>query len=151
MVIFSRRELSKTLAGVAAAVGLLAEGLQPAAFAVDHLKLRVANSGASALFYDSLFGGEIISVRNSTLPDSPLVDEFFLKIGAPTFPFLIFAQVRAGELPGLDHVSLMVEDPVAVRSSLKRHGVSLIPPGNWFHDPDHNLMEIMAWTAWLSG
>jgi catechol 2,3-dioxygenase-like lactoylglutathione lyase family enzyme len=144
VAILTRRDLAKTLAGVAATAALRAEDPKPAASGVDHVKLRVANSGASALFYYSLFGGEIISVRNSTLPDSPLVTEFFLKIGGLHFPYLVFAQVRAGELPGLDHISLLVDDPSAVRATLVQRGVSLIPPGDWFHDADRNLLELMS-------
>ena len=142
-MILTRRELAKALVGVTATAALRAEDPKPAASGVDHVKLRVANSGASAMFYYSLFGGEIVSVRNSTLPDSPLVTEFFLKIGGLHFPYLVFAQVRAGELPGLDHISFLVDDPGAVRATLVRQGVTLIPPGDWFHDADGNLMELM--------
>jgi len=143
MAVFTRRELVSTFAGLAARGALRADDAKALVSGVDHLKLRVANSGASMMFYYGLFGGEIIAAHNSTLPDTPLVNEFFLKIGAPRFPYLVFAQVRADELPGLDHISFLVSDSVAIRSSLEHHGVPLMEPGQWFRDADSTLVELM--------
>jgi catechol 2,3-dioxygenase-like lactoylglutathione lyase family enzyme len=141
--LFTRRELARTFAGFAARAALRADQPGPPISGVDHIKLRVANSGASAMFYYGLFGGQIIAVSNSTLPDTAPVDEFFLRIGAPRFPYLMFAQVRADERPGLDHVSFLVSDLAAVRSTLERSGVSPIQSGYWFRDADGALIELM--------
>lgn len=99
---------------------------------LDHLKVRVASAGASAMFYYSLFGGDLVPVRNSTFPDSPRADEFFLKVGVPPFPYLMLRPLRVGESPGLDHLSVLADDIVAARSILARNGVSLINPTKVF-------------------
>src|SRR3569832_1414623 len=91
-----------------AAQGVIAAAQGPA-LELDHIKLRVVNSGMSAMFYHSLFGGELVPLRNSTLNSQPNVEEFFLKLGAADFPYLMCAQLRAGETPGLDHISILAD------------------------------------------
>jgi catechol 2,3-dioxygenase-like lactoylglutathione lyase family enzyme len=117
---------------------------------MDHLKVRVASAGASAMFYSGLFGSDIIAVRNATLPESPEVLEFFLKIGAPSTPYLMLSQARDGESPGLDHVSVLANDISAARATLSHHGISPIDPnrGLWFRDADGTLIELMADPTW---
>ncbi|HTX38608.1 MAG TPA: hypothetical protein VME43_26460, partial [Bryobacteraceae bacterium] len=62
---------------------------------LDHLKVRVASAGASAMFYYSLFGGDLVPLRNS-FPDSPRADEFFLKVGAPPLPRSVDSRSEGG-------------------------------------------------------
>jgi hypothetical protein len=83
-------------------------------------------------------------------PGSSQVDEFFLKMGAPRFPYLMLSQIRGGESPGLDHLSVLVGDLVAARSTLARNGISLVEPheGLWFRDKDDTLIELMASPTW---
>jgi catechol 2,3-dioxygenase-like lactoylglutathione lyase family enzyme len=150
MALPTRRDLAKGLVGIAAVRSLCGDRPMLTVSGVDHLKMRVANSGASAIFYYDVFGGEIVSVRNSTLPGSPLTNEFFLKIGVPRFPYLMLAQIRDGETPGLDHFSVLIGDPAAVHPAMVRNGVSLIHPdqGLWFRDVDGTLIEVMASPTW---
>jgi hypothetical protein len=145
MALLTRRKLVHALASVGCVNRLCALGPEPIVTGIDHVKVRVANSGASAIFYYHLFGGEIIAVRNSTFPGAPEVDEFFLKIGAPQIPYVVFAQVRTDELPGLDHISLLADDHAEIRSRLHRNGVGLVRPdqGLWFRDADGRLVELM--------
>ena len=150
MTSLRRRELVKSLTGMAAACTLRGdESILPVS-GVDHLKVRVASAGVSAMFYYGLFGGDIVPVRSSTLPGSPLVDAFFLKIGVPPFPYLMLAQLRAGESPGLDHLSILADGIAAARSTLVRNGIPLINPdqGLWFRDLDGTLIELMARPTW---
>jgi catechol 2,3-dioxygenase-like lactoylglutathione lyase family enzyme len=148
MTLLTRREL--VLAGLAAARTL--RGAEPvlSVSGVDHLKVRVASAGASAMFYYCLFGGDIFPVNNSTFPGSPKVDECFLKIGVSPFPYLMLSQIRSGESTGLDHLSLLAGDLVAARSTLTRNGISLIDPdqGLWFRDNGGTLIELMAASTW---
>jgi hypothetical protein len=145
MTLLTRRKLMHAVASIGCVNRLSADGPKPLVTGIDHIKIRVANSGASAIFYYHLFGGEIIAVRNSTFPGTPEVDEFFLKVGAPQFPYIVFAQVRAEDLLGLDHISLLADNPAAIRSRLNRHGVALVRPdqGLWFRDADGRLVELM--------
>jgi hypothetical protein len=117
---------------------------------VDHIKVRVANAGASAMFYYGLFGGDIVPVRNSTFPNSSPVDEVFLKIGAHPFPYLMLSGIREGESPALDHLSVLAGNSVAARAVLARNGIPLIDPGQglWFRDTDGTLIELMAAPTW---
>jgi hypothetical protein len=149
MTLLTRRELG-FLAGLAAARTLRSDEPVLSVSGVDHLKVRVASAGASAMFYYGLFGGDIVPVSNSTFPDSPRVDEFFLKIGVPPFPYLMLSQIRGGESTGLDHLSLLAGDLVAARSTLTRNGISLINPdqGLWFRDHGGTLIELMAGPTW---
>jgi catechol 2,3-dioxygenase-like lactoylglutathione lyase family enzyme len=148
MTLLTRREL--VLAGLTAARTLRSEEPLLSVSGVDHLKVRVASAGASAMFYYGLFGGDILPVSNSTFPDSPNVDEFFLKIGVPPFPYLMLSQIRGGESTGLDHLSLLASDLVAARSTLARNGISLVNPdkGLWFRDNGGTLIELMAGSTW---
>jgi catechol 2,3-dioxygenase-like lactoylglutathione lyase family enzyme len=141
----TRRQIIGVLSGAFAARALRAESVLTVA-GVDHLKFRVASAGASALFYSSLFGGEIVALRNSTFQDSPQTDEIFLHIGEQPGPYLMFATVRSGEQPGLDHISLLAGPLSAARPNLERAGIPLIKPdqwGIWFRDPDNNLIELI--------
>jgi hypothetical protein len=151
MTLLTRREL--VLAGLAAARTLHSDEPVLSVSGVDHLKVRVASAGASAMFYHGLFGGDILPVSNSTFPDSPKVDEFFLKIGVPPFPYLMVSQIRGGESAGLDHLSLLVGDLVVARSTLARNGISLINPdqGLWFRDNGGTLLELMGANVGLAG
>ena len=117
---------------------------------IDHLKVRVASAGASAMFYYDLLGGDIVSVRNSTLPDSPRVDEFFLKIGVSPFPYLMLSQIHTGESPGLDHLAVLAGNPLAIRPILEHNRVSLINPdqGLSVRDADGTLIELMERPTW---
>jgi hypothetical protein len=146
MLLFSRRRFARIIGAAAAARALRADAPALSVTGIDHLKLRVANSGASALFYYGLFGGEIAALRNSTFPDSPLVDEFFLRIGEQPGPYLMLSGLRAGEKTGLDHLSLLAGPLPAARSILERNGISVIKPdqsGLWFRDPGDNLIELI--------
>src|SRR5215831_1261806 len=135
MALLKRRRLIQVCAS-----GTMASKLRGApalsALGVDHLKFRVANAGAAAVFYYQLFGGEVIPVSNSTMPDQPRVDELFLRLGSPPYPYLMFSQLRAGEQTGLDHLSMLAATGPAVRSALEGNGVALIDPdrGYWFRD-----------------
>jgi catechol 2,3-dioxygenase-like lactoylglutathione lyase family enzyme len=143
--VLARRQFATIWGGAAAARVLRAEPVLTVA-GIDHLKLRVANSGASTLFLDGLFGGQVVSLRNATFPDSPPRDEFLLHLGAQPGPYLMLATVRSGEQPGLDHLSLLAGPIAAARASLERAGVSLMKPdqhGAWFHDPDGGLIELI--------
>jgi catechol 2,3-dioxygenase-like lactoylglutathione lyase family enzyme len=146
----TRRNFAKALAGLAASRALHADWPLVAVSGVDHLKLRVASSGASAMFYYGLFGAELLPLRNSTFPDSTLVEEFFLKIGASPLPFLMLSQIRPAESPGLDHVSLLAADFEAARSTLARNRVPLVDPdhGLWIRDADGTLIEFMPRPMW---
>lgn len=150
MTLFTRRELVGCLTGVAAVRALRSGEPILSVSGVDHLKIRVASAGASAMFYYGLFGGDLVPVRNSTFPGSPQVDEFFLKIGASPFPYLMLSQVSGGESPGLDHLSVLAGDLVAARSMLARNGIPVINPtqGLWFRDPGATLIELMAAPTW---
>ena len=64
MAVFTRRELVSTFAGLAATVALRADDAKALVSGVDHLKLRVANSGASMIFYYGLSVGR--SLRPAT-------------------------------------------------------------------------------------
>lgn len=145
MTFLTRRDLVHVLGSIGFVNCLSASEPKPIVTGIDHIKIQVANSGASAIFYNHLFGGEIIAVRNSTFPGTPEVDEFFLKIGAPQFPYVVFAQLGADVLRGVDHISLLVNDPAAIRSRLAGNGVALIRPdqGLWLRDPDGRLVELM--------
>jgi catechol 2,3-dioxygenase-like lactoylglutathione lyase family enzyme len=131
MATLTRREMAKLFAGIAASRILRAEEPRLSVSGLDHLKVRVASAGAAAMFYYHLFGGDIIFVRNSTHPDSPLVDEFFLKIGQPAYPYLMLSQLGGGVLPGLDHLSLLAE-----------------ANGRDVTDPDGAMIELMARPTW---
>ncbi len=146
----TRRELARFLAGMAAAGTMRGEEPILSVSGVDHIKVRVANAGASAMFYYGLFGCDAVPARNSTFPDSPEVDEVFLKIGGPSFPFLMLSEVRKGESPGLDHLSILVGDLAAARATLARNGIALAgpKPGVWFQDTDGTLIEMMAGPTW---
>jgi hypothetical protein len=146
----TRRELARILAGIAAAGTTRGDEPILSVSGVDHIKLRVANAGASAMFYYGLFGGDVVPVRNSTFRNSLRVDEVFLKIGAPPFPYLMLSGIREGESPGLDHLSVLAGNPVAARATLTRKGISLIDPGQglWFRDTDGMLIELMAGPTW---
>ena len=116
---------------------------------MDHFKLRVASAGASAMFYYDLFGGDVVSVRNSTLPDSPRVNEFFLKISKAPFPYLMLSQITPGELPGLDHLAILADNAQAMRPVLER-SASLISPdqGLRVRDADGMVIELMTRPTW---
>jgi catechol 2,3-dioxygenase-like lactoylglutathione lyase family enzyme len=146
----TRRELARFLTGFAAARTLRSAAPILSVSGVDHLKVRVASAGASAMFYYGLFGGDIVPVRNTTFPSSPLVDEVFFKIGAPPFPYLMLSGIRGGESPGLDHLSVLAGNPVLARATLTANGISLIDPaqGLWFRDPDGTLIELMPGPTW---
>ena len=150
MAPFTRRQLAKVFVGIAATGTLRGDEPMLSVSGVDHLKLRVASAGASAMFYYDLFGGDIVSVRNSTLPDSPRVDEFFLKIGVTPFPYLMLSQITPGELPGLDHLAVLADNPVAMRPVLERNGISLINPAHGLRvrDADGTLIELVARPTW---
>jgi hypothetical protein len=117
---------------------------------IDHLKVRVANAGASAMFYYGLFGGDIVPVRNSTFPNSPQVNEVFLKIGGVPFPYLMLSEISGGESLGLDHLSVLAGNAVVARATLMRNHIPLIDPdgGLWFRDTDGTLIELMANPTW---
>lgn len=146
----TRRELARVLAGIAAAGTMRSDEPILAVSGVDHIKVRVANAGVSAMFYYALFGGDIVPVRNSTFPNSPQVDEVFLKIGAPPFPYLVLSGIRKGESPGLDHLSVLAGNAMVARATLARNGITLIDPdrGLWFRDTDGTLIELMANPTW---
>jgi catechol 2,3-dioxygenase-like lactoylglutathione lyase family enzyme len=113
---------------------------------IEHVKLRAASAPASAVFYRSLFGGDVIRLRNSTLPSQPRTDEFFLKIGPPPFPYLMLAQIRNGERPGIDHISLLAGDEVAARRALEAAEIPLYLPKEYgvrLRGPDGTLIELM--------
>jgi catechol 2,3-dioxygenase-like lactoylglutathione lyase family enzyme len=150
VVSITRRKLAGVFAGIAATRLLRGDPPTLTVSGVDHLKLRVAVSGASAMFYYGLFGGEILFVRNTTFPGEPLVDEFFFRIGSPAVPYLILSQVTARELPGLDHLSILTGDFAALRPTLERNAITLIKPnqGFWFRDADGTLIELMAKPTW---
>jgi catechol 2,3-dioxygenase-like lactoylglutathione lyase family enzyme len=149
MTLWTRRELG-FLAGLAAVRTLRGDEPALSVSGVDPLKVRVASAGASAMFYYGLFGGDIVPLSNSTFPDSPQADEFFLKIGAPPFPYLILSRIGSGESTGLDHFSLLAGDLLAARSTLARNGISLINPGQglWFRDNGGTLIELMTGSTW---
>jgi catechol 2,3-dioxygenase-like lactoylglutathione lyase family enzyme len=140
MTDLSRRELMRFLAGVATIRG---SGL-------DHLKVRVASGGASALFYYGLFGGDIVRVENSTLPRDTPVDEFFLKIGLAPYPYLMLSQMRAGESAGFDHMAILVENALAARALLERRRVAVVDsdPGVRVRDVDGGLIELFVRPTW---
>lgn len=150
MTSLTRRELVRLPAVLIASRILRGNESMVSVSGLDHLKVRVASAGASAMFYYSLFGGDIVPVRNSTFPDSPEADELFLRIGVPPFPYLMLARLRVGESPGLDHLSVLADDVVAARSIVARNGISLINPnqGLWFHDLDGILIELMPRRTW---
>ena len=146
----TRRELGQFLAGVAAAGTLRSDEPTLSVSGVDHIKLRVANAGASAMFYYALFGSDFVPVRNSTFRNASQMDEVFLKIGASRFPYLMLSGIRKGESPGMDHLSVLAGSPEVARTTLTRNGISLIDPsdGLWFRDTDGTLIELMAGPTW---
>jgi hypothetical protein len=146
----TRREVAKVWAGIAAARILRAGQAMLPVSGMDHLKVRVASAGASAMFYSGLFDADLIAVRNTTFPGSPEVLEFFLKIGGTPAPYLMLSQVRTGESPGLDHLSLLAGDVPTARAILVRNGISLIDPdrGLWFRDTDGTSIELMPVPSW---
>jgi catechol 2,3-dioxygenase-like lactoylglutathione lyase family enzyme len=148
----TRRQLVKGLAGIAAARTLRGDEPTLTVSGVDHIKLRVASAGDSAVFYFGLFGADILFLRNSTFPGSPLVDEFFMKLGAASFPYLMLSQVSGSEVPGLDHLSLILQNPASFRPTLERKGISPIHPdkGLWVRDADGTLIEFMPRPTWDS-
>jgi len=142
----SRREF---LAIAAQGVLMAAETPLPQ---LEHIKLRVVNSGVSALFYHSLFGGELRLLHNSTLASQTRVDEVFLKVGAATFPYLMFASLRDGETPGLDHIAILA-DPAAAREAAVRAGGRLVDPDGYglrVNDVDGTMIEVMNQPTWRS-
>jgi hypothetical protein len=132
-----------------AAQGVLTAAQGPA-LELEHIKLRVVNSGVSALFYRSLFGGDVRSLRNSTLSSQTRVDEFFLRVGAAEYPYLMFTQLRDGETPGLDHISMLC-DIAAARESAVRAGAVLVEPNGYglrVQDVDGTMVEVMGAPSW---
>jgi len=128
----TRRDLGKLLVGAVVTTTARADQTTPPAYGVDHFKLKVVNAGASAMFYYDLFGGEVVSVRNGTMPESPMVDEFFLKVGDAAFPYLMLSQMAALDQPGLEHLAVLVNGS----------GITRI----W--DADGRLVEIMSRPTW---
>jgi hypothetical protein len=140
----SRREFL----ALAAAQGLVAaEAPRPQ---LEHIKIRVVSSSASAVFYHSLFGGELRMVRNSTLASQTRVEELYVKLGAADFPYLMFAQLREGESPGLDHIAIL-GNTIEAREAAARAGASVVDPngpGFRVKDVDGTLIEVLDQPTW---